>query len=53
MFCHTEELAEMRAVLEAKGDRSGYDRRYRDLPADEVARLEAKGASTWCALRCR
>jgi glutamyl-tRNA synthetase len=42
-FATSEELAEMRAVLEAKGDRSGYDRRYRDLPADEVARLEAAG----------
>ena len=42
-FATPEELAEMRAELEAKGDRSGYDRRYRDLPADEVARLEASG----------
>ena len=33
----------MRAELEAKGDRSGYDRRYRDLPAKEVAKLEASG----------
>lgn len=42
-FATPEELAEMRAELEAKGDRSGYDRRYRDLPAEEVARLEASG----------
>ena len=42
-FATPEELAEMRAALEAKGDRSGYDRRYRDLPAEEVARLEAEG----------
>jgi glutamyl-tRNA synthetase len=42
-FATAEELAEMRAVLEAKGDRSGYDRRYRDLSAEEVAKLEAAG----------
>ena len=42
-FATAEELSEMRAVLEAKGDRSGYDRRYRDLPTEEVARLEALG----------
>ncbi|MCP4420845.1 MAG: glutamate--tRNA ligase [Chloroflexi bacterium] len=42
-FATPEELAEMRRELEAKGDRSGYDRRYRDLPAEEVARLEASG----------
>jgi len=42
-FATSEELAEMRAALEAKGDRSGYDRRYRDLPAEKVAELEASG----------
>ena len=42
-FATPEELAEMRRELEAKGDRSGYDRRYRDLPAEGVARLEAAG----------
>ena len=42
-FATAEELAEMRAALEAKGDRSGYDRRYRDFPAEEAAKLEAEG----------
>lgn len=44
-FATPEELAEMRKVLEAKGDRSGYDRRYRDFPAEQVAALEADGRS--------
>lgn len=39
-FATPEELAEMRRELEAKGDRSGYDRRYRDLPQAEVEKLE-------------
>ncbi len=42
-FATPEELAEMRKELEAKGDRSGYDRRYRDMPAEQVAELEAQG----------
>ncbi len=42
-FATPEELEEMRKALEARGDRSGYDRRYRDLPDGEVARLEASG----------
>ncbi|MFO7538511.1 MAG: glutamate--tRNA ligase, partial [Chloroflexota bacterium] len=42
-FATPEELAEMRQVLEAKGDRSGYDRRYRDLPQATVEKLEAEG----------
>lgn len=42
-FATAEELAEMRKTLEAQGDFSGYDRRYRDFPAEEVARLEAEG----------
>ncbi len=42
-FATPEDLEEMRKVLEAKGDRSGYDRRYRDYPADKVAELEAQG----------
>jgi len=42
-FATPEELAEMRKVLEAKGDRSGYDRRYRDYPAEKIAELEAAG----------
>lgn len=42
-FATPEELAEMRRELEAKGDRSGYDRRYRDFPKEEAAKLEAAG----------
>jgi glutamyl-tRNA synthetase len=42
-FATPEELAEMRQILEAKGDRSGYDRRYRDYPPEKVAALEAQG----------
>lgn len=42
-FATPEDLAEMRQVLEAKGDRSGYDRRYRDYPPEKVAELEAQG----------
>ena len=40
-FATPEELAEIRRELEAKGDRSGYDRRYRWLSQTEVAKLEA------------
>lgn len=42
-FATPQELEEMRKVLRAKGDYSGYDRRYRDLPAGQVAALEAEG----------
>jgi glutamyl-tRNA synthetase len=42
-FATPEELAEMRQALEAKGDHSGYDRRYRDLPQAEVEKLEREG----------
>jgi glutamyl-tRNA synthetase len=42
-FATPEELQEIRKELEAKGDYSGYDRRYRDLPATEVAALVAAG----------
>jgi glutamyl-tRNA synthetase len=42
-FATPEELVEMRKVLEAKGDRSGYDRRYRDMDPAKVAELEAQG----------
>lgn len=42
-FATLAELAAMRVELEAKGDRSGYDRSYRDLPAEQVADLEAQG----------
>ncbi|MCB0005134.1 MAG: glutamate--tRNA ligase [Anaerolineales bacterium] len=42
-FATPEELAEMREEQKAKGLPLGYDRRYRDTPAEEVARLEAAG----------
>ena len=42
-FATPEELEQMRLALQAKGDMSGYDRRYRDLPAEQVAELEASG----------
>ena len=42
-FATPEELAEMRAEQKAKGLPLGYDRRYRDTPTAEVARLEAAG----------
>ncbi|MCA9991443.1 MAG: glutamate--tRNA ligase [Ardenticatenaceae bacterium] len=42
-FATAEELAEMRVLLEARGDHSGYDRRYRDYPPEKVAALEAAG----------
>jgi glutamyl-tRNA synthetase len=42
-FATTEELAAMRAEQKAKGLPLGYDRRYRDTPPEEVARLEAEG----------
>ncbi|MBK8932369.1 MAG: glutamate--tRNA ligase [Chloroflexi bacterium] len=42
-FATPEELEEMRVTLQAKGDMSGYDRRYRDYPAEKVAELEAQG----------
>lgn len=41
-FATEEELAQIRAELAAQGDYSGYDRRYRDMPASEVAKLEAE-----------
>ena len=42
-FATPEELAEMRKEQRAKGLPLGYDRRYRDTPPEEVARLEAAG----------
>ncbi len=42
-FASPEKLKQIRAELEAKGDFSGYDRRYRDYPADSAAELEAAG----------
>ncbi len=42
-FTTKEELAEMRAYQKANGLPLGYDRRHRDLSADEIADLEAQG----------
>lgn len=42
-FTTAEELAAMRKEMEARGDFSGYDRRYRDVPAEQIAALEAEG----------
>lgn len=42
-FATAEELAEMRETAAKQGLRSGYDRRYRDLAADEVKRREESG----------
>ncbi|MDX1522899.1 MAG: glutamate--tRNA ligase, partial [Anaerolineae bacterium] len=42
-FASPEELAEIRKALEAQGDYSGYDRRYRDLTPAQTAALEAEG----------
>jgi len=42
-FCTPEDLAEMRQVLAGKGGRQGYDRRCRNLSAQEIAEKEAEG----------
>ena len=42
-FATEEELKQIRADLEAKGDHSGYDRRYRDMPPQEADALAAAG----------
>ncbi len=42
-FATAEELAEMREVAKVQGSRIGYDRRYRNLTPDEVAKREAAG----------
>lgn len=42
-FCTAEELAEMREVLAKKGGRQGYDRRCRNLSAEEIAAKEKAG----------
>ncbi|MEM9774884.1 MAG: glutamate--tRNA ligase [Chloroflexota bacterium] len=42
-FATAEELAEMREAQIAAGQQPHYDRRYRDTPADEVAKLESAG----------
>lgn len=44
-FATAEELAEMREIAKATGKRQGYDRRYRNLSAEEVAEREAAGQS--------
>jgi glutamyl-tRNA synthetase len=44
-FATPEELAEMRQAAQAKGLVVGYDRRYRDLSPEEVARREKAGES--------
>ncbi len=42
-FATAQELAEMREVAAAQGKKSGYDRRYRNLSADEVRQREEAG----------
>jgi glutamyl-tRNA synthetase len=42
-FCTSEELAEMRQVLAKKGGRQGYDRRCRNLSAEEIQEKEDQG----------
>lgn len=42
-FATAEELAEMREMASKLGTRLGYDRRYRNLSAEEVAAREAAG----------
>jgi glutamyl-tRNA synthetase len=42
-FATPEELAEMREVAAKQGKRVGYDRRYRNLSAEEVKRREEAG----------
>lgn len=42
-FATPEELAEMREMSVKLGQKAGYDRRYRNLAADEVARREGEG----------
>ncbi|MBM3494080.1 MAG: glutamate--tRNA ligase, partial [Armatimonadetes bacterium] len=42
-YCTEERLAEMRAVQQAKGSPTGYDRRCRFISDDERAECEAQG----------
>ncbi len=42
-FATAEELAEMRETAAKQGLRAGYDRRYRDLSAEEVKKRENAG----------
>jgi len=44
-FCTAEELEEMRQVSAKQGGRQGYDRRHRNLSADEIKEKEAAGMS--------
>jgi glutamyl-tRNA synthetase len=44
-FATAEELEEMREVAQKLGNKQGYDRRYRNLSPDEIARREALGQS--------
>lgn len=44
-FATPEELEEMRRSAAQSGNRGGYDRRYRELPLDEVAAREKAGQS--------
>lgn len=42
-FATEEELKEMRETAAKEGRRFGYDRRYRDLPLEEIRRREEEG----------
>lgn len=42
-FCTAEDLKEMREVAAVRGGRQGYDRRCRNLSADEISAKEAAG----------
>jgi glutamyl-tRNA synthetase len=42
-FATAEELSEMREIAKAQGKRLGYDRRYRNLSADEITEREDAG----------
>lgn len=42
-FCTAEELSEMREILAKKGGRQGYDRRCRNLSAEEIEAKEKAG----------
>jgi len=42
-FCSSQDLAEMRMVQAKRGGRMGYDRRCRNLSADEIREREEKG----------
>ncbi len=44
-FATAEELQEMREVAAARGQKQGYDRRYRNLSDEEVKEREARGES--------